>query len=520
MIKIPIAPIRNAIIDALKASVDRVHQEKRLGATSLGIHFDFRFGRMWLALNEDDDATYRCPYFEDFQQLNWGFQLLGDLVGLEDRVYDQDPETEEPPLMLVDVKESIPLCIIEDVCSQLYPRSVQWVQQWFGDQPGGAWKPIWLLLGEQTFGYEDRILLDKCRPLPLAISEPYNLPFGDTRPPKAGLKVFVLSSSRDRKYAGLYPTKRINAGRLFVGHPVLNEFDQPTRVKLEPEGVRRGDLAKFEGTIAYRDQGDNATFISSHFDAEPAVERIALFDGDQRWTAVNPLYPVSVIDHSRCQFGINPPEGAALDVDIAEFDSKALRECRQSVFKLIEHPHLGPFFLEDGHSPGFVSLCQKHQLRGVKFDMIWCEDLSEIIPMFEEFIELLRYRLKRLTGSALLKHWHNVECLYRVHTDFWRIWEFRERFNKDGAEAALKHVPGISSLIRPLTPYVSTSEFVDAQKPVSKESILEIERILGGKEILEEVRGRLCRYLYGALSSLKEMETNNTGHLAVYGPSA
>jgi hypothetical protein len=519
MITVSIDPIRKTIIDTLKGARERIQSEKRQSATSLGIQFDFRFGRMWVALNDDDDESYRCPYFEDFQERNWGFAPFPDLVDLEDKFYELESEEDEPQMVLADGYDHVEVESIEDVCRHLYSRGVQWIQDWFAKQPENQWKPIWLLLNENTSGGHDRIRIDPSRPLPPVIveTEPTS-PIQGMPQPRLGTKVYVISYTRDRKYAGLWPMNS-RQGCWFVGQSIAHEFSGPIPVKLDPELVRRGDIASFERSIAYLNSGAAHASIASYFDAESQIEKLPLFDGEQNWTAINPLNPVTVIDHSRTLFGLNVPKGAIARVDIAEFDAEALRQCHQSVFKIIETPHLGPFFLEDEQNSGLVSLCQSHQLRGLKFEMIWSEDVTDFITQLEEFMELLRFRVKRLTGTSCIENWKDVECLLGVQKDFWRIGEFREVFRKSGVEAALKQVPGISDLIVSFRPYVPRLDFCGQAEPVSKESIREIEHRFGGTEILNEVRGRLCCYLPRALSSLKEMEATNTGHHAILGPA-
>lgn len=519
MITVSIDQIRKTTIDTLKSAVERIQSERRYSATSLGIQFDFRFGRMWVALNEDDDESYLCPYFEDFQERSWGFASFADLVGLEDKLCELESDEDQPQIILGDTDDCVELESIEDLCRHLYTQGTQWIQQWFTEQPENQWKPIWLLLNENTSGGHDRIRIDPSRPLPPVIieTEPTS-PIQGMPQPRLGTKVFVISYTRDRKYARLWPMNS-RQGCWFVGQSIATEFSGPIPVKLDPELVRRGDIASFERSVAYLNSGAAHASISSYFDAESQIEKLPLFDGVQNWTAINPLNPVSAIDHSRTLFGLNVPKGAIARVDIAEFDVEALRQCHQSVFKIIETPHLGPFFLEDEQNSGFVSRCQRHQLRGLKFQMIWCEDVTDFIPQLEEFMEVLRFRVKRLTGTSAIEDWKDVECLLGVQKDFWRIGEFREVFRKSGAEAALNQVPGISDLIVSFRPYVPRLDFCGQAEPVSKESIREIEDRFGGTEILNEVRGRLCCYLPSALSSLKEMEATNTGHHAILGPS-
>ena len=414
MITVSIAPIRETILNSLKAAVDRVLKEDKLSATSLGIQFDFRFGRMWIALNGDDDESYRCPYFEYFQERNWGFTAFKDLIDLGDQLDRLGYEEGVSVVTLTDGDDSDEMESIEDVCEYLYPLSLEWIQEWFCDQPPNQWKPIWLLLHENTSGNDDRIRMDQSRSLPPTIVENVpNTPVQGAPPPKQGAKVFVISYSRDRKYARLWPTNS-RTGVGFVGQPLANEYTASISVKLDPECVRRGDVAAFERSLAYRNSGSNAAAIGRFFDAEPELERLPLFDGEKHWTVIHPLNPVSVLDHSRTLFRPNPTGNSFDWVEIPEFDLAALRRTERSVFKLIETKHLGPYFLEDEPNSGFLSLCEKHNLRGLKFDLVWCEDLSCIIPMLDEFLDLIRFRVKRLTGTSSIEDWKDIECLLGV----------------------------------------------------------------------------------------------------------
>jgi len=519
MITVSIAPIRETILGSLKAAVERVLKEGRQSATSLGIQFDFRFGRMWIALNGDDDESYRCPFFEDFQERDWGFAAFMDLAELEAKLEQLECEEGVPKVTLTGGDDAVEMESIEDVCRHLYPLGVQWIQEWFCAQQANQWKPIWLLLNEVTSGNDDRIRVDQSRTLPPAIveQEPF-FPVQGAAPPKKGAKVFVISYARDRKYAGLWATNP-RRGNWFVGQSLAHEYSAPIPAMLDPEGVRRGDVARFERSVAYRDSGANVAGIARFFDAEPQLEKLSLFEGEENWTVVHPLNPVSVLDQSRTLFEWNSQQKIFDRVKIAEFDPDALRQMGRSVFKLSETPHLGSYFLEDEEKPGFLSLCEKHGLRGLKFDMVWCEDLSGIIPRLDEFMDLIRFRLKRLTGSAAIKNWMEVECLLGMQKDIWRLGEFREVFNKSGAEAALQQVPGISNVIRSFRPYVEPVDFCGESKPVSNGALREFEGRFGGREILNEVRGLLCCHLSNALSSLREMEATNSGHHSVFGPT-
>ena len=70
---------------------------------------------------------------------------------------------------------------------------------------------------------------------------------------------------------------------------------------------------------------------------------------------------------------------------------------------------------------------------------------------------------------------------FRRAEDFWRLAEFREMFNKSGAEAALQQVPGISDLIRSFRPYVEPVDFCGKGKPVSKEALRGLEERFGAQ---------------------------------------
>lgn len=506
MLTIQAAKIREVILDTVQVAVKRVVREKRKSATSLGILFNFRFGTMSIAINDDDDESFRCPYFEYFQQQNWASANFDDLVDLEDALIKAESDVDN--VVLVDQGEHEKLGIIEDVCLALFPKAIRWVTEWFHAQPPRQWQPIWLRFEEGGVGRGETIGIATARKIPRRKrNEEETSILRGLPPPKKGAKVFVISYHRDRKYAGLWPTQRTSLGPWFMGKPLAGEYDGPVPVKLDPEGVRRGDLAKFEGSFAYLDSGAKTAAIARYLDSEPHIERFPLFDAEQNWTAIHPLNPVPVLDTNRTLFDWQPDKRVFEGVRIAEFDPEALRRSGRSIFKLVESPYLGPFFLEDELKSGFLSLCEKLGLRGLVFDMIWCEDLSEVIPQFEEFMQMLRFRLKRKIRTTSIKHWEDVTCLYGVQKNFWRIGEFREVFNKSGAEAALKHVPDISWLIRSLIPH-AFSQATAVKQPFTKQVIREIDDRFGGKEILNEVRGRLCREFLNAFSSLKEMESS------------
>jgi hypothetical protein len=61
MLTIQVEKISKVALLTLQAAVKRVVREKRTTATSLGVLFDFRFGTMSIALNDDDDESFRCP---------------------------------------------------------------------------------------------------------------------------------------------------------------------------------------------------------------------------------------------------------------------------------------------------------------------------------------------------------------------------------------------------------------------------------------------------------------------------
>lgn len=507
MITIEVGKIRKVALDTVQAAVKRVVGEKRTVATSLGVLFNFRIGTMSVAINEDDDASFRCPYFEYFQHQDWATAEFADLVDLEDQLIRCESDVDN--VALFDQGEQEQLGSIEDVCLTLFPKTIRWVTEWFHAASPRQWKPIWLRVEEGGVGRGETIRIATARKIPrrkLNEEEPTIL--RGIPPPKKGAKVFAISCHRDRKYARLWPTQPASLRPRFMGKPLADEYEEPVPVKLDPEGVRRGDVADFERSLAYLNSGTKAHVIASFFDSEPQVEKFSIFDGEQSWTGINPLDPTSVIDTKATLFDWQPDKRLFEGVRIAEFDAEALRRCGRTVFKLVESPYLGPFFLEDDIKPGFLALAEKLGLRGLIFDMVWCEDVSEIIPQFEEFMQLLKFRLKRKVGTTSIHDWGGLTCLYGVQKDFGRIGMFREMYNKDGAETALKYDPGISILIRSLIPY-APFQYPAAKNPIGEETIREIEARFGGYEMLNEVRGRLCCQFLNAFSSLKEMEAAN-----------
>ncbi|MFO1485025.1 MAG: hypothetical protein U1F71_16820 [Verrucomicrobiaceae bacterium] len=506
MITIDVSLIRKTIIEAVDAAVSRITREKRKNATSLGVDLDFRFGRLRIAINDDDDESFRCPYFEHFKDREWGLATFDESTVLADRLDGLDSDDEDDPqIRVVDGDEEKMLQILEDVCRWLFPKCIEWITSWFKEQPASRWRPIWLRVDEETVGEGESVRIAQNRKIPRAKKvekEPLRL-IGFT-PPKSGIKIFKLGM-REREYVDLW-SDNFDAAPRFVGQPLADDYDEPIPVKTNPPLVRFGDLACYECGLVYLNSGRHAAALIDYFN-DPNFERIPLFDGEREWTAVHPLKPVSVLDQCRTEFDWSPVKKAFDGVRVCEFDADALRRMGRSIFKIQESPFLGPFFLEDERSPGFLGLCEKMGLRGVKFELIWCEDLSEILPKFEEFMDRIKAFVKRLTGGCSIKKMESTPRLSGIHKTFWRLGAFRELLKESGAEKALTTFPEIASVIRSLSSVVP-SRYSASDDPFSKKVISEVEQRFNGKEILEEVRGRLCLHLPKALALLKDLETS------------
>jgi hypothetical protein len=515
MIIIDAVTIRKTIIETLEKAATRVKREHQESATSLGVDLDFRFGRVWVALNDDDDSSFRCPYIADFTERNWAAAYIRELVHLDGQLAGLDTPDNEPQVEISDGESRDLLQSIEDVCRCLYPKSVTWITDWFAKRPAAEWKPIWLKIEERTIGADEFRRIDPNRePPPSSAWADEPLTLRGFPPPERGLKVFQLGY-RARKYIQLEPVDWKSVPN-FTGEPFAGRIPVPCAVKADPPSVRFGDLARFRTTLAFLQSGKSAGVLDSFFGGD--VEKVLLSAGKWCWTAVHPLKPVSVLDLDRTCFSGGVPAGSPRTLEIAEFDADALRQSARLFFKLREVPFSGPYFLEGSAEPGFVSFCESKRLRGVEFALVWCEDISGIVRIFDEFMDLLKFRLERLTGSSSIAHFDGVECLYGVQKDFWRIGAFRELFNSSGAEEALRQLPGISVLIRSLIPF-APFRYPEVKNPISRDAIRAIEAKFDGKEILNEVTGRLCCHLPRAFALLKEMEETNTGQDAILGPS-
>ncbi len=513
MITVRLDEIRPAIVTLLSESFRLIEANGLTQVSSFGVWFDSYRGAAGVSLNENDDDSYRCGCISSFTHSNWRGVRLEPLKNFEQEHYNLPEGSDAIELV---TNGSVEVCAeLHDYSVRFFQEAVRWVKEFFDSLPTGGWRPVWIVIEESNSCLvEGWKCADGPPPRPSGDWAREPLVTRGFKAPTHGLRVYKLRSNNE-KYA---PTFLDDNVRLKLdGISRRTEFGQPLPVNCFDQMMRVGGLAICAGTRTFALLESAPQFPEAARFLEPWVEFLPVSNGDRTWQLVHALDPISVLNQAATEF--EKMGDRVYGVKVAEFDPGRLRQLGCPIFQPAEAPTGSPYFLETEESESFPQFCQRVGLRGIDFDLVWCEDLNEIRAHLDEFMRLVEIRLRRLHPEAEVEKWMNIECLGRNQVDIWRIGTFWKLVKEAGVAAAVNRVQGLADLRIPCIKDLVPKSWTYFNSDRIEETVSQLEPVLQEHEILEEMRGYFCTNLPGALKYLQEMEATNSGRLAVYGPA-
>lgn len=369
--------------------LDRVWSaaEKELDTpvTSIGLHLYGHGGEVNILLNTDDDKSFQVEAIGDFKSRKWGEIII--------------PELEEWVIEGVEFEfERVDGARVDggiEAYKSTFSSLVDATKHYISTVADGVWRP-------NFFVYEDSpVLMDvgfwEC---PEGILLPPQSPasqaplvlngFREGTPD--GLKVYSIGFT-ERKYCGLYLSREGPQLPVRNGSPILKEWPTGVKAHAWASHKRKGELARV----------DKASFAIKRESSEelrewlrPFAEFLPLEDeNDQGWDIIHVLGDaVGPPSKNRGLRGKPAPELTRdewLQLECPIFRGSDGRD--QLIYVIAGG---------DNNETDFFDLVKKYNLRGVQFDLVWCEDTSFLRDRLRAASEQIQDKAEKYSGSREL----------------------------------------------------------------------------------------------------------------------
>lgn len=314
-VKIDFEATRNRIERCVTEGLRRIDSGEHVGGTSLGIDLNSRFGRFMLALNDDDEASFRCDDIASYTRADW----LGiDVPELEsERIYgEHDFEEEELRFVVIDRNDSQQeFSSYEEAVSEIFKWAVNFVKETFTRRSSEQWHPCYIniLESESCESIEIDHYLERLPDAPKWSSEP----IGGRRiqqPKGKGIQVYKVAY-RPRKYASLDLIDRKLAFSL-PGNK-LEGLSLPLEAEVYKKDKRVADLIPFfRSEFAIKQNERNTNTLVDYLDSRSDL--LPVTDGEFEWLYVNCLTIADVINKETTKFNYNRIGESIEDIEFFE----------------------------------------------------------------------------------------------------------------------------------------------------------------------------------------------------------
>ncbi|MEM7146997.1 MAG: hypothetical protein AAF591_17835 [Verrucomicrobiota bacterium] len=502
-VEINLKDTRERIEKCITEGLRRIDSGEHIGGTSLGIELNSRFGRFILALNDDDDTSFRCDEIASYTRAGW----LGIYIpALEsERIYEEnDIDEEDLRFVVVDRNESQEHGSYEEVVSIIYNWVVQYVKEKFAERSDNHWHPCYISILESET-YESTAIVHRSERLPKSLTWSSE-PIRGKRIERAegqGTQVYKVAY-RPRKYASLDLIDRKLAFSLPGKN--LDELPLPLKAEAYKNGKRVADLIPFfrsEFAIKQNDEWSDRLcgYVDEHSDLLPVT------DGEYDWLYVNCLEIADAINNETTKFSYNR---AGERIEDIEFLDENITGLKSPIFRAKDYESDGVYFVSrDGE--GFLPYCEKNGIRGIDFDLVWTSDSGAFMPLIEEMFELVYARLDRLQGHHDIQRSRWAECLFGYQLELWRTCEFCLTNEREGFLSAIEYLGDLDRVHLPAAIRFRSEHRGSTNKDLAEH--------IGKRDLLNDFRGYLCRYLPKAIEDLKKMEEQDSDHMAILGPT-
>ena len=368
--------------------LDRVwadaNSELHSPVTGIGLHLYGHGGEVSIVLNTDDDESFQAAAIEYFKSKIWGGFVIPEL---ECWAFEgEDFEFRRLDGTTIhgghEAYEACFWCLVE------------LTKNYISNVANGEWRPNYLVFEEIPGGFGG---FWEC---PRGISLPPRPPVsqealalnGFQEGTPLGLKVYSVGFT-ERKYCGLYLDREGQKIPKLCGLPILKDWPKGVKAHSWSSHKRKGALAHI----------DNTSFaIKTEAPRElkewllPFVEFLPLEDEDgQGWDIVHVLGDVVGSSRkSREELG-----GPALELTREEW-----LEVGRPIFRGSNGRDEQILIVVDGSAKGtdFFDLAKEHDLRGVQFNLVWCEDTAFLRDRLHSAVEQIRDKAEKYSGSREL----------------------------------------------------------------------------------------------------------------------
>ncbi len=354
-------------------------------ATSIGLHLYGHGGEVSVLLNMDDDESFQAEAIEYFDSKRWGEltipELEGWVTGGEEFEFEKIDGTRVPK-----GQEAYEAC---------FWSLVDAAKAYISNLDEGRWRP-------NFFVYEDSpVLMDgglwNCPsgiplpPRPAVADEPVSLNGFRFGCPD-GLKVYSFGFT-ERKYCGLYLSREGPELPERNGIPIFEEWPMGVKAHAWATHKRKGHLARVDSCSFAINR--NAPAALKEWLC-PFAEFLPIEDEDgQGWEIVHLIGEVAASPKG---------EGRSHCKKALEQDRDGWMKVGQPIFRGSDGRDVRCFIIVDAdpYQIDFLKLAHQHDIRGVQFELFWCEDTVFLRDRLHAAAEQIRDKAEKYSGSREL----------------------------------------------------------------------------------------------------------------------
>lgn len=425
---------------------------------------------------------------------------LEDKYGAEEEV-DEEMENEAhdddgvgPEIVCLDAAsaEELRFNSLEDFYQQLGMFAVAWLREWSESHSDQDWTPCWFEAWETSSHSGEFWRVDR-RPLPPAAELPHSSTFPGLRVGQ-GFKVYAIEYGLRGFASGA-----MGSGVRLTGQPLAGTIPNPIPINVFAEWKHVGGLLCLD-RASFALRSDHPTSKEAQVFLGPSVEWLPAHDGEKEWFLANTINSVEALDHKSTRF--SRIDENRRGIDGAEFDVDLLKRIEEPLFKVKDDCHRRLYFLERPGEESFPEFCSRVWLTGVRWTLVWCEDIQEIERTLGEFVGQVESRPYR--GSTVANYKGGLSGL---QTQIYKIAKFREIVQTRGVPAAIKEIEGLGGLGIPSVKEICGGDWYWSNQPENPGIQAKLAESLSRRDPLLEIRGFMCLHLPQALSELRKVNS-------------
>lgn len=376
--------LKTLVYEMLDGVWAAANSELHSAVTGIGLMLYGHGGEVSIFLNTDDDQSFQAEAIEYFKSKQWGGFAIPELEGwsIEGEEFEfrhHDGTT------IHGGHEAYKAC---------FRSVVELTKNYISNVADGEWRPNYLVFEETPVGIggfwecPGGIALP---PQPPASQEALAVNgFREGEP--LGLKIYSIGFT-ERKYCGLYLEREGPKIPKRCGIPVLKDWLKGVKAHSWSSHKRKGALARIDN-MSFAIKTDAPREFKEWL--RPFVEFLPLEDEDgQGWEIVHVLGDVVGASRKSREVRGKP----ALELTREEWLNVG-----RPIFRSSTGRDEQILIVVDGDTKtaDFFDLAKAHDLRGVQFDLVWCEDTAFLRDRLHAAVEQIRDKAERYSGSREL----------------------------------------------------------------------------------------------------------------------